>query len=274
MKKLFIFAMAFVASVLAFTSCDPNNPDNPQEVSSIKELVGTKWRVDSAYVGDNVPTHMYEVFEITSENSFKLLGESDTYSLEVKDHKVTLADYPIDAQTLNVVKATKEWIHLSAIVPIDENWDGTPDKEGPFNLYISRIPESNGEKVPLTAENIVGTWKGDYYEESGVYTSGESWYRVLPSLSFHGLDYITFKADGTLEYVNLMDQALGVSEPMGGRWAIVDGKFAYSTGDADGQGFEVWQYGTPDELTTNVFILRRVWPEYIQVFIDHFHKVK
>ena len=54
MRKILFFAFALVASVLAFTSCNGdkgNNPDNPQE-QELKpaDLVKTMWRADIVFI--------------------------------------------------------------------------------------------------------------------------------------------------------------------------------------------------------------------------------
>ena len=53
MRKFLFFAIALVAGALAFTSCDPNNPQDPGDV----KLVGTMWRVDSCLM----PTPVYDM---------------------------------------------------------------------------------------------------------------------------------------------------------------------------------------------------------------------
>ena len=57
MKKILFFAIALVASVLAFTSCNGNNPDDPKEQPlNPAELVHTMWRADSVFIsGEKSP---------------------------------------------------------------------------------------------------------------------------------------------------------------------------------------------------------------------------
>ena len=274
MKKLFFLAFAFVASALAFTSCDPNNPDNPQEVSSIKELVGTMWRVDTAYTADgNVESAYYQVFKITSETSYKLLDEEEPYTISVKDHQV-VADNFFGQFILDVKEATTEYIHMETQIPA---YDEAGNENGTTTLRVSlgRIPESNGKKVELTAENVIGTWKADYYLETGVYTSGESWMRVMSSWEYHGLDYYYLNADGSLVFENLMQKWMDGAEykPAQGFWAIQDGKLALAVRyEGDSGEVQAYEYNDVEELTTNVMYLRHVYMG--NTTFTYFHKVK
>ena len=223
MKKSLLFAF-LVASVMAFTSCKSNNePDAPKSIT-LKEMVGTKWRVDSAYVdeGRGVLTGLYQAFEIKSETTYKYLQNDEVYNFSVKDHKVTIEDLVGDCGILTVIEATDQYIHMEGTTPTyDEHGDITGSTK--LRLSLGRIPDSNGEKVSLAKENIVGVWKADYYVENGVYSgSGEPWTRFLISINYHGLDVYTFKEDGTFVFENLMEKWLSGAEyeQQGGFWRI------------------------------------------------------
>ena len=261
MRKVLFFAMALVASVLAFTSCEPNEPT---EVKSVKDIIGTKWRVDSCFIEGN-PVGMDLVFEIKSETEFFDMNDSESCSMSIENHVVT-ADLTRMQVVAKVEKATSEFIHLV----------GTNE---PMHIYISRIPEPNNETRELTKENIVGTWKGDYYEEWGIYTSGEHWYRVLSSIGYHGTDIFIFHEDGTLDYINAIEQAYDPEnyQPTKEKWEIIDGKLAFGYPDPEIQGWKSWQIGTVEVLTTNVLQVRRHDSEATfgtQDYVDHFHKIK
>ena len=261
MKKTLFFAIALVAGVLAFTSCnkkDKNEPSNPDEIN-IKDYVGSMWRVDSAYTDDgNAMTGMYVAFKITSASTFQLLGEEGSVSFSVEDHKVTTSPFG-EQMILTVVKADKDVIHMETSTDAYDEY-GQVDGTTTLRISLSRIPESNGEKVALTAENIIGVWKADYYYESGVYTSGTPWSRYLISRNFNGLDIYEFKADGSLVFENLLDKWVSGEyyEQVGGFWRIEEERLIIATRYPGDTSTEVQEYEVNDviELTTNIMYLR------------------
>ena len=262
MKKHLFIALALVASVAAFTSCSSkNDPDEPKSVT-LKDIVGTKWRVDSAYVdeGRGVLTGLYQTFEIKSETTYKYLQNDEVYNFSVKDHKVTIEDLVGDCGILTVIDATDQYIHMEGTTPTyDEHGDITGSTK--LRLSLGRIPESNGEKVSLAKENIVGVWKADYYVENGVYSgSGEPWTRFLISINYHGLDVYTFKEDGTFVFENLMEKWLSGAEyeQQGGFWRIEGDRLIVAFRYDGDTNTEVGGDDINDviELTTNVIYLR------------------
>ena len=266
MKKYLFFAIALVASVVAFTSCKSksNEPDAPQSVT-LKELVGTKWRVDSAYVdeGHAVLTGLYQVFEIKSETTYKYLQYDEVYNFSVKDHKVTIDDLVEDCGTLTVIEATTEYIHMEGTASIYDEY-GEITGTTKLRLSLGRIPDSNGEKVALTKDNVVGVWKADYYVENGVYSgSDETWTRFRISINYHGLDVFTFKEDGTFVFDNLMEKWLmgAEYEQQGGFWRIEGDRLIVAFRYDGDTSTEVGGDDINDviELTTNVIYLRSYW---------------
>lgn len=268
MKKLFIFAMALVAGALAFTSCDPNNPSNPGE-NNVKDYVGTMWRVDSVFYNGQVAPHPYVIVKFISETQAVLDGQdTTTWSIEDNTLKIRRYDYE-EMGSYKIQEANKTYAHLVGS-------DGVKDE---LQIYASIIPEATGTTLPLTAENIIGTWRGDYYVSSGSYVgNGGTWhqyYQMTSSMQTHGLDILEFKADGTLTYTNMLDKAsMGASyQPSTGFWAIKDGQFAYQY-DVDrlydGYYFDV------EALTDNVFYITRsqVTQTSAESHWCHFSKVK
>lgn len=278
MKKSLFFAFALVASVAAFTSCSSkNDPDEPKSVT-LKDIVGTKWRVDSAYIdeGRGALTGLYQAIEIKSETTYKYLQNDEVYNFSVKDHKVTIEDLVGDCGILTVIEATDQYIHMEGTTPTyDEHGDITGSTK--LRLSLGRIPESNGEKVALTKDNVVGVWKADFYVESGVYSgSDETWTRFLISVNYHGLDIYTLKEDGTLVFENLMEKWLMGSQYQAetGFWRIEDGRLVMAIrydGDTSTEpmGNEI---NDVVELTGNVMYLRSYWQS--TTTDKFFHKMK
>lgn len=276
MKKHLFIALALVASVAAVTSCSSkNDPDEPKSVT-LKDIVGTKWRVDSAYIdeGRGALTGLYQAIEIKSETTYKYLQNDEVYNFSVKDHQVTAEEF--GSEPFTIIEATDQYIHLEGTT---DKYDEQGEIVGKTKLRLSlgRIPDSNGEKVALTKDNVVGVWKADYYVENGVYSgSGEPWTRFLISINYHGLDVYTFKEDGTFVFENLMEKWLSGAEyeQQGGFWRIEgDRLIAAFRYDGDTNP-EVGDDDINDviELTTNVIYLRSYWQS--TTTDKFFHKMK
>lgn len=278
MKKSLFFAFALVASVAAFTSCSSkNDPDEPKSVT-LKDIVGTKWRVDSAYIdeGRGALTGLYQAFEIKSETTYKYLQNDEVYNFSVKDHKVTIEDLVGDCGILTVIEATDQYIHMEGTT---DKYDEQGEIVGKTKLRLSlgRIPDSNGEKVALTKDNVVGVWKADFYVESGVYSgSDETWSRFLISVNYHGLDIYTLKEDGTLVFENLMEKWLMGSQYQAetGFWRIEDGRLVMAIRYDGDTSTEPMSNEINDvvELTGNVMYLRSYWQS--TTTDKFFHKMK
>ena len=103
MKKIFIFAMAFVASVLAFTSCNPNDPSNPGDFK-IEEYVGT-WHLDSMVADGGTTVRPIDV-QVLSDT---LLAIGTNPEGEPQYYKWSHADGKINAP----------WIWSSPLIYVD-----------------------------------------------------------------------------------------------------------------------------------------------------------
>lgn len=276
MKKHLFIAFALVASVAAITSCSSkNDPDEPKSVT-LKDIVGTKWRVDSAYVDEDhsVLSGMYQAFQIKSETTFKYLEYDELYTFSVKDHQVTAEEF--GSEPFTIIEATDQYIHLEGTT---DKYDEQGEIVGKTKLRLSlgRIPDSNGEKEALTKDNVVGVWKADFYVESGVYSgSDETWSRFLISVNYHGLDIYTLKEDGTLVFENLMEKWLMGSQYQAetGFWRIEDGRLVMAIRYDGDTSTEPMSNEINDvvELTGNVMYLRSYWQS--TTTDKFFHKMK
>ena len=280
MKKSFFFAMVFAASTLAFVACNDKkdkevSEDQEQTTIDIKDLIGSRWRVDSVLIaGEQQPNQMSDVFKLVSESSFiRLDNKEDLIPISVKDKKATVGEnFWGHEMTFDIIEATQEFIRLSSTTSVDNDGDGIPEKEAPLKITIGRIPDSNGEKVELTKEAIIGQWKADYYWEFGTYTSGGTWDRLLVSYNFHGLDMWTFNADGTCTMVNLFDKAVSTEkyEPQTGFWKIEGGALYVRLDDQ--ANFEETDRCDIKELTTNILFFNTYFTTTTTQ--HYYHKVK
>ena len=280
MKKSFFFAMVLAASTLAFVACNDKkdkevSEDQEQTAMDIKALIGSRWRIDSISIGGvPQPNRMNDVFKLLSENSFiRLDNDKDVIPISVKDKKATVGEnFWGHEMTFDIAKATPEYVNITTMTEVDENYDGKPDGEARLNITIGRIPDSNGEKVELTKEAIIGQWKADYYWEFGTYTSGGTWDRLLVSYNFHGLDMWTFNADGTCTMVNLFDKAVSTEkyEPQTGFWKIEGGALYVRLDDQ--ANFEETDRCDIKELTTNILFFNTYFTTTTTQ--HYYHKVK
>ncbi|MBR2265375.1 MAG: hypothetical protein IJ882_01675 [Paludibacteraceae bacterium] len=185
MKKILFFAFTLVASVLAFTSCDPkekgNTPENPQEQPlNPAELVHTMWRADSVFFNGEKSGGPHFIVDIFTADKAVLNGDTVTYRfgdnhliIESREMDVEVTAYTGNTAKLKIIK------------------DG-------IEIYVSKLPEWDMESMvlePQTAD-FVGTWKLAYYTMNAVTIEG-AWNTMGTN---PGVETWELRADGTATY--------------------------------------------------------------------------
>lgn len=267
MKKYLFLAIALVACALAFTSCDPNNPQNPGDV----QVVGTMWRVDSVFYDGRPSPQPYVIGKFISESQVILDGV-DTTTWSYKDDVFTIRRYDYEeAREYKVIEVNKTFAHLKT----------TDSENKELHIYASIIPASNGQKVDPTVENIVGTWRMDYTESfySGTNAQGNHYesYQMLASAQYHDLEIWEFRADGTYSVTYMLEKAMDMDKDswyQEGEWHLKDGKIALC-GEDDPYLSED-SYQTFMELTTNVMHVKQIISNALayNVFKTYYSKIK
>ena len=150
MKKILFFALALVAGTLAFTSCDPNNPENPQP-SDLSEYYG-KWYLDSVNMNGHTSSHMQTVINFTDETHV-LFGAQDSCTYEYKDNIVTVnrGGYTL---TMEVKSLDKDYAVL---------YGATYEGGEAWTFYFSHLPaEDSGTEQAISEANLMGKYKYIY----------------------------------------------------------------------------------------------------------------
>ena len=177
MKKVFFLAFAFVASALAFTSCDPNNPEQPTTNVNPADYINTMWRIDSVYMEGEKSRPPHGIIRVLDDKQAVING--DTANYKFNDSKLILRE-----DTLTIVGVKKGWAHLQI-------YGG--------DLYLSQLPEMDmaNQIFEPTAADFVGTWKHAYYVMDN-HTPGEPvWYNEG---SNPWVETWEFQEDGTCIY--------------------------------------------------------------------------
>ena len=183
MRKYLFFAIALVAGTLAFTSCEPNNPNKPesQEIDpkevTAKDIVG-EWLLDSVIFNNEYGYYQMDRQLITVR----------TNDLDVRDRKKNA--YTVKDGIITVNYSKNEWNDVDdsytatyEIVSFDkglkraelkehvEYIDGDQPVEGYMHYYLSVLPEPTGKDLDINEANIKGAWLCAYYEH---YAEGET----------------------------------------------------------------------------------------------------
>ena len=273
MRKFLFFALALVAGALAFTSCDPNDPNKPVDPKDMK-LTGTMWRVDSVKMGNMYASQPYVIAKFISESAVVLDGQ-DTTTWSFNDGVLTIRTESEAPVVVTVVEATNSFAHVKMV---DQYSYESPVQ---LEIFASIIPASNGQKVEPTVENIVGTWKMDYTEcfYSGTNAQGNHYesYQMLASAQYHDLEIWEFRADGTYSVTYMLEKAMDMEQEswyQEGEWHLKDGKIALCA--EDDPYLKDDSYNTFIELTTNVMYLKQTissaWA--YNVFKTYYSKIK
>lgn len=195
MKKVFLFAALIAAMTFAFTACDNGNTTvDPSNYN----YAGQKWRVDSCKMQGQLERGPHALIDIRSDKDVILNGR-DTTTYHFESGKLIVFDNTEQPMELTIKKAEETFALLEM--------DG-------LELYLSRIPESNGNNVAITADNIIGKWHWDwYYNEYYHYIyEWEKWYTDYNIGTTFGVDTWEFKADGTLIKHNIYDAMMGAEQ--------------------------------------------------------------
>ena len=217
MRKFLFFAFALVASALAFTSCNGNNPNDPANVTPAM-LAGTTWRVDSSYIDGNLDYMPHLVIDVLNTEQ-AIFNGSDTVNYWIEGDQLSFGREDGERTAVTIKKYKKDF----AIVNFAEMQ---------ADIYFAIVPKMAGQELPKTAENLVGTWKCQCYFYQHIYYNAETQTSQVDVMkhSDPGVMYWTFNADGTFVATNIVfahieEQKEYASQT--GWWAIKDGKFAY-----------------------------------------------
>ncbi|MBP5477477.1 MAG: hypothetical protein J6Y00_07335 [Paludibacteraceae bacterium] len=210
MKKILFFAAAIAAGTLVFTACnkkDGNTPDDKTQNPSDYNYAGQKWRIDSCKVEGQLEHGPHALIDILSNNQVIFNG-SDTTTYAFDSDKLLIHSGEEHPMELTIKKAEAAF----AILDMDH-----------MELYLSRIPESNGKKVDVTADNLIGKWHWDwYYNEYYHYVSEwEKWYTDYNIGTTFGVETWEFRADGTLVKSNSYNAMMGAESQT--VWWVLDG---------------------------------------------------
>lgn len=190
MRKYLFFAIALVAGTLAFTSCEPNNPNKPesQEIDpkevTAKDIVG-EWLLDSAIINNQYGDYQIDRQLITVRSS----------DLDVRDRKNST--YSVKDGILTVNYSRSEWSDE------DDSYTATYEivrfdkglmravllehtSEGDMCYYLSILPEPTGKDVAISEENIKGAWLHVYEERYSTGNPDEKWVSPHFEFSFFG----------------------------------------------------------------------------------------
>lgn len=263
MKKTLFFALAAIA--FAFTACDGNNPSGSGKVTPAM-LAGTSWRVDSSYIEGHLDFMPHLIVDVLNTEKAVFNG-MDTL------------DYSIEGDQLSYGRG--EYINTVTIKRFNKDMAVINFKEMQADIYMALIPKPEGQELPKTAENILGTWKCQYYDYRYSYyvEATDSYQWDGQKHSDPGVVYWTFNADGTFVATNIvfarMDEQKEYSSSQGW-WEAKDGKFAYGY---DEKPAELPDYYWSDivTLTSNAFYegkTEQSWTGTSQMNYTYYTRVK
>ena len=226
MKKILFFAMALVAGVVAFTSCNLQTPDNsgtsepidPNKVTT-NDVIG-EWRMDSTV--NEYQNEYHRILAVfTKENANVengiLYTQAERYDETVGDMVPVTIQYEIvsfDKGKKSMVLREK---NVQTTVYPDEHPEGIEVTTDMDHYFVS-LPVITGKDLPITEENVKGAWAEEY-------TEGRYGDEPL-SKGVHG-HYMYYFFGDNHQYMNLMmvEPNNGFDHP--GYWWLKDGKLCF-----------------------------------------------
>ena len=280
MKKFFLFAFALAASVLAFTSCnkeDKNEPAptgptsqiiDPSEVT-VQDIIGD-WGLDSAF-GEYRTGREYErrAYAVTQDHidgdwsKYTLSNGILTLNIHERDWNQEGEVY-IDRQAQLEIISFDRGLKQAVLKQKDASftiYDEEPPYEshevkGECTYYLHLLPEPYGTDMDVTEDNVKGVW----FEEYEKYRDGDMPLdkTVTPHYNF---DYF----GDNHEYMNLMAVEMNPFNafPHPGYWKFHDGGLEYVEAYS-GQKYEDMNWGkynfyVIEKLTDQFMVLHATW---------------
>ena len=265
MKKILFFAIALIAGVLAFTSCNKNgnDPVDPKDVTA-QDLIGV-WRQDSA--ATKYMTEWHRSLSTFTDKYIIAEGDSVEYTYdkgvisglrpEWNDDEITMVpfqmeivsfDRSIKSMTL-VERNAKDWTEEGAEVVVDKYY------------YFVTLPEITGKDMPITEENVKGDWMEEYTDFQ------QDPYPMERGVNPH---YMFYRFGDNHTYLNLMmvDPVGGFPHP--GFWKYENGKVAfretYSGQTYDDIDWVHINWYKVDKLTDKYMVLHCTWDGGEEIF--------
>lgn len=282
MKKYLFLALA--ALTLSFVACENktlNEPKDPTNQDSIvtpgnydaKDYIGTQWVTDSTYIeGEGLSPAPHAHISVISETDVEINGWAYNYKIEGNIlYLHTEEETPIP---LKIMSADKD--HASLL------WEGFQGDGANGLIHMTRIPEPQGDNLPVNKENIAGQWRLMF--EKSIETSltnQEPGYE--PYVIIHGMpgeEIFNFKADGSLVRTNSFDK-IWDAEPQLGWWEAGNGKLVFATGTTEYTAVKPdsipadWWFDVTT-LTGNVMKTyhSETFSDYRMEYIDYFVRIK
>ncbi len=183
MKKSLFFAVALVASVLAFVSCDKKDKKSEEPTQTTvnpADYINTVWRIDSCLAGGAKQRPPHGLIRVLNDK--QVVFDNDTTTYAFQDGKLIFRDIE-----MTIADVKKGWAKLS-----DRGRD----------IYLCQLPEFDIEDqiFDIKASDFVGTWKHAYYVMDSHSMDGSSWY-IEGSNPW--VETWEFKADGTCIYTDV-----------------------------------------------------------------------
>ena len=186
MKKFLFLALALVASVLAFVSCDKKDkksdePTNTEEITTDvnpADYPNTMWRIDSCLAGGEKQRPPHGIIRVLDNTMVVINGDTTSYAFQ--DGKLVIGG----GDGFDIAGVKKGWAHLS-------------DRGG--DIYLSQLPALDMDAMIMEpkAADFVGTWKHAYYVRDS-HIPGEPVWHIEGSNPW--VETWEFKEDGTCIY--------------------------------------------------------------------------
>ncbi len=234
MRKVLFLALA--AFTLAFVACENktlNEPKDPTNQDSIvtpgnydaKDYIGTQWVTDSTYIeGEGLSPAPHAHVSVISETDVEINGWAYNYKIEGNIlYLHTEEETPIP---LKIMSADKD--HASLF------WEGFQGDGADGLIHMTRIPEPQGDNLPVNKENIAGKWRLMYSKsiETSL-TNLDPEYK--PYVIIHGMpgeEIYDFQANGAFAITNSFDK-IWDAQPRTGWWDVQNDKLIYMFGTPD-----------------------------------------
>ena len=219
MKKTLFFAALMAAASLAFTACNKNNGNTPDDPSDPETLS----RYDGIWVSDSIldDTDKYPhavMWEVVNDKEVQLHGWGKAV-WAVEDHFITITlqndmgEIELEEKQYDEKAQTSSFYVMSGAELLNVPEDAM--------LYMCRLPQPKGDDMTVNEANIVGKWRTTYEINAEYDAEGK---RVGETRFYHDYSIWEIKANG---------EAVSYSDPYSynGWWVLQDGKLALYTGE-------------------------------------------
>ena len=224
MKKYLFMAFALMVGAWAFTACNDKDKNNPTDENNngnneVPQISATIWVSDSILDENGKPIQEAIMVEILNDKQVLFHGQDTATYVVFKEHFFTITykdEVKIDGE---VMFGEGNWVCVDVNGEKLDHigiWSGAQFAR----LYMYKLPQPEGNKLPVNEANLLGNWRTTYEINTSYDNEGKN---GIETKFYHDWQIWDIQANGVAK-------AISAPYSYDGWWALDGDKLALYTG--------------------------------------------